>query len=92
MEIEIVIYDNKSNVCDVKGVAIVDGIRIPFTAYRYTAHPDPAYGQFDAVLMNHVAVRSKSGILNKYPKTKDHIKAQIRNAAKGWWIDNNFWR
>lgn len=99
MDIEIKINEKKSNVCNVKGVAIVDGIEVPFTAYRYTLfeHPNPATGQFDALpndddfLLNKVAVRSKSGILRKFVE-KDRIKTRIRNAAKGWWIDHRYWR
>ena len=99
MDIEIRINDKKSNVCNVFGVATVDGIDVPFTAYRYTLfdHPSPSTGQFDATqheddfLLNKVAVRSKAGILKKFVG-KDRIKAKIRNAARGWWIDHRYWR
>ena len=89
---EITIFDKKSNVYNVRGVIWTDGTRIPFTAYRHRLFPSPETGQWDApISFNHVAVRSKSGILSKFDK-KDFIKGKIRDAAKGWWIDHKFWR
>lgn len=87
--LEIVINDKKSDVYLVRGDAIVDGIRIPFTVYRLRT-----IGDFDELVGNfldRLALRSKSGILSKY-KNGESIRRRIKDAARGWFIDNDHWR
>lgn len=90
-EINIVINDKKSHVYSIRGTVWVDGIAIPFTAYRKSRFDSDVLTPQSNIILDKVAVRSKSGILSKY-KEKDHIKAQIKNKARGWWIDNKLWR
>lgn len=91
-KVEVNINGKKCNISNVRGVATVDGIQIPFTAYRL-ARIDYEWDDSTTsnIFFDHVAIRSKNGILKKY-KDKDYISNILRNAAKGWWIDNNFWR
>lgn len=88
-EIEVTINDIKSDIVKVTGIAHIDGISIPFTVHRRFpyAPEDEAIGIRPRVLV----MRSKHGIIEKY-KNKDHIKAYIKNKARAWWIDREWWR
>lgn len=82
------IIDRKSARFCVRGIATVDGLEMPFTAWRIQALD---YSDFESDnFYSRVAVRTKDGILNKY-KDKDHYLVLIKNAAKSWWIDNDYW-
>lgn len=71
----------------------MDGIKIPFTAYRLSRIEllgTPNFTGSD-IRWDRVAVRSKSGILSKC-KDGSYIKKVLRNKAIGWWVDQGLWR
>lgn len=93
-EVDITINDKKSDLFSIRGTATVDGIRIPFTAYRKRGtdeHPGFTGPSDIQLVWLRVVVRSKDGILRGY-SNKEYIETKICNAAKGWWIDRNLWR
>lgn len=77
--ITVKIDERKSYGFLVKGVAIIDGIEVPFTVYK-------SYRWWNEELQTRLNVKSKSSIIEKY-QDKDHIKNTIRDTARGWWID-----
>jgi hypothetical protein len=99
MDLEITVNEKKSDGMCVRGTVYVDGIKVPYTVYRvidvYFEVQPPTLQSNSLSSDERVSVWSKSGILNTY-SDKDHIKAQVKNKAMGWWIDNgfgkDFWR
>lgn len=85
--VEVTILDKKSNLLQVRGIATVDGIEIPFTVYRariVSSFTPEGHLQCTAV------VRTKSGIIKEFGEA-DYIRNKLRDKARGWWIDKGIY-